>query len=138
MEEKRCAHCGCPLDLNPRSKNQRYCGKKECQRARKRLWQKAKMATDPDYRANQRECNKDWRDRNPDYWRDYRKSHPGYAERNRLLQKARRAGGNASIFATEASVADFLGGARNFWIIPEGRVAKMDAFPLKVTMFPAI
>ena len=55
MEEKRCAHCGCPLELNPRSKNQRYCGKKECQRARKRLWQKNKMATDPDYRANQTE-----------------------------------------------------------------------------------
>jgi len=50
MEEKRCAHCGCPLDLNPRSKNQRYCGKQECQRARKRMWQKNKMATDPDYR----------------------------------------------------------------------------------------
>lgn len=106
MEEKRCAHCGCPLDLNPRVKNQRYCEKKECQRARKRLWQKAKMATDPDYRANQQECNRAWRGRNRDYWRNYRKNHPRYVERNRLLQKARR----------------------------HRRVAKMDAFARKVVL----
>ncbi len=49
MDEKRCAHCGCPLELKARSRNQRYCGKKECQGARKRLWQKNRMATDPDY-----------------------------------------------------------------------------------------
>lgn len=60
MERKRCAHCDCLLDWNPRSNNQRYCGKKECQRTSKRTWQKHKMATDPDYRANQRACNKAW------------------------------------------------------------------------------
>lgn len=47
MEEKRCAHCACLLDLNPRSKNQRYCGERECQRARKRAWQKNRMAAEP-------------------------------------------------------------------------------------------
>ena len=95
MEEKRCAHCGCLLDLNPRSKNQRYCGKKECQRARKRAWQKNKMATDPDYRANQRECNKAWQEKNRHYWRNYRKNHPEYAERNRLLQNSPGGAGDA-------------------------------------------
>jgi class 3 adenylate cyclase len=89
-------------------KNQQYCGKKECQRARKRSWQKEKIATDPDYRANQRECNKAWRGRNPDYWRHYRKNHPRYVEKNRLLQKARR----------------------------RRRVVKMDAFAIKVVLVP--
>lgn len=48
------------------------------------------MATDSDYRADQQECQKAWREKNPDYWRNYRKEHPAYVERNRLLQKARR------------------------------------------------
>lgn len=131
MEEKRCAHCGCPLDLNPRVKNQRYCGKKECQRARKRLWQKAKMATDPDYRANQQECNKAWRGRNPDYWRNYRKNHPRYVERNRLLQKARR---RRHVAKMDASGPDLFVRTGTYWLIPEKGVAKMDAFTRKVVL----
>jgi hypothetical protein len=131
MEEKRCAHCGCPLDLNPRAKNQRYCGKKECQRARKRLWQKEKMATDADYRANQQECNKAWRGRNPDYWRNYRKSHPRYVERNRLLQKARR---RRRVAKMDASGADSFVSTGTYWLIPEKGVAKMDAFARKVVL----
>ncbi|NTV42668.1 MAG: hypothetical protein HGA63_05150 [Syntrophobacteraceae bacterium] len=131
MEEKRCAHCGCPLDLNPRVKNQRYCGKKECQRARKRLWQKGKMATDPDYRANQQECNKAWRGRNPDYWSHYRKNHPRYVERNRLLQKARR---RRCVAKMDASGADSFVRTGTYWLIPEDGVAKMDAFARKVVL----
>jgi hypothetical protein len=131
MEEKRCAQCGCPLDLNPRVKNQRYCGKKGCQRARKRLWQKGKMATDPDYRANQQECNKAWRDRNPDYWRNYRKNHPRYGERNRLLQKTRRC---RRVAKMDASSADSFVSTGTYWLIPEKGVAKMDAFARKVVL----
>ncbi len=131
MEEKRCAHCGCPLDLNPRAKNQRYCGKKECQRARKRLWQKGKMATDADYRANQQECNKAWRGRNPDYWRNYRKSHPRYVERNRLLQKARRC---RRVAKMDTSGVDSFVSTGTYWLIPEKGVAKMDAFARKVVL----
>jgi len=114
MEEKRCDHCGCFLDLNPRCKNQRYCRKKECQRARRRTWQREKLAADPDYRANQRECSKAWRDGHPDYWSNYRRSHPGYAQRNRLLQKARRTRQNASIFATAAVRGDPFAGTRTY------------------------
>ena len=131
MEEKRCAHCGCRLDSNPRAKKQQYCGRKECQRARKRAWQKEKMATDPDYRANQRECNKAWRDRNPDYWRNYRKTHPQYAERNRLLQKARR---RRRVAKMDALACDSLVRTGTYWLIPEGGVAKMDALARKVVL----
>jgi hypothetical protein len=121
------------LDLNPRAKNQQYCGRKECQRARKRAWQKKKMATDPDYRANQRECNKAWRDRNPDYWRNYRKTHLQYVERNRLLQKARR---RRRVAKMDASASDSLVRTGTYWLIPEGGVAKMDALARKVVLVP--
>lgn len=32
-------------------KNQRYCGARDCQQARKNAWQREKQQTDPDYRS---------------------------------------------------------------------------------------
>jgi hypothetical protein len=58
--------------MNPRLKQQRYCKRAECQRVRKRKWQRMKMAADPDYQSNQRDAQQQWRERNPDYWRLYR------------------------------------------------------------------
>ena len=51
----RCANPSCRrLFLpNPQVKNQQYCKKKACQRLRKNLWQKHKMASDADYQDNQ-------------------------------------------------------------------------------------
>jgi len=134
MEEKRCAHCGCLLDCNPRSKNQRYCGKKECQRARKRMWQKNKMATDPDYRANQKDCNKAWQEKNRNYWRDYRRRHPQYTERNRLLEFARRSRRRVAKMDASEKISSLKTGT--YWLIPEDGVAKMDAFAGKVLLVP--
>lgn len=68
-----CACCRREVRANPRSKDQRYCGRPECQKERKRKWQQVKIATDPDYRANQREAQKSWRERNSDYWRKRKK-----------------------------------------------------------------
>ena len=85
----RCAHCRCQFVLNSRLKDQRYCGRSECQRARKRLWQRIKIATDADYQLNQKAAQKHRQQEHPHYWRDYRKRHPDYAEGNRRLQKQR-------------------------------------------------
>jgi hypothetical protein len=64
-----CACCRRRLPANPRIKNQRYCAEVACQRQRKQHWQQIKMATDPDYRANQQDAYRVWRGKNPDYWR---------------------------------------------------------------------
>jgi hypothetical protein len=85
----RCAHCRCLFLPDPRIKTQRFCANKTCQRARKTLWQRDKMATDPDYRANQRDCQSSWKRRHRDYWRQYRQRRADYTERNRLLQRHR-------------------------------------------------
>ena len=85
----RCAHCQCLVLPNPRVKTQRFCSNKACQRARKAQWQRAKLATDPDYRANQRDCQQRWQHHHPQYWREYRQQHAAYRERNRLLQQHR-------------------------------------------------
>ena len=91
MKQIRCAHCGHLFDPDPRVKNQRYCSDKECQRARKKLWRRHKLATDPDYKANQIDSHKTWRENNPEDWRKYRERNPAYAERNRSRQRARMA-----------------------------------------------
>jgi hypothetical protein len=103
MNKVRCAHCHYSFIPNHRIKNQRYCRKKECQRARKSAWQRRKLDTDPDYKANQRECQKSWSARNPDYWQSWRALHPEYGTRNRNLQKARRSRRRRRIAKMDAS-----------------------------------
>jgi hypothetical protein len=100
-------HCGRLFDPNPRVKNQRYCAEKSCQRARKGQWQKEKLTVDPDYKANQRDCQIDWHTRHPGYYRKYRQEHPRYCQRNTLLQRGRNA--KARVIATmDASVQKVL------------------------------
>jgi len=84
---KQCEHCG--KSFIPGRSNQRYCNSRDCQKSRKRQWQKKKMQTDPDYRANQKDAQKRWRKKNKDYSQKYRSSHPAYVERNRQLQTKR-------------------------------------------------
>ena len=89
IESSICVHCSREFKSNPRVKKQRYCKKKQCQRARRALWQRRKMATDPDYKDNKLRCQNQWHASRPEYYSDYRKKHPEYTERNRLLQQLR-------------------------------------------------
>ena len=67
--EKTCLCCKRRFIAHPAVRHQRYCSDPECQKARKRNWQKEKLASDSDYRANQAEAQRQWRSRNRDYWR---------------------------------------------------------------------
>lgn len=103
MENRQCVACGQSFCPRPQAPKQSYCSAAACQRERRRLWQKSKRQTDPDYRDNQRRAQQAWCARHPDYWHNYRSSHPGYVERNRAQQRER----NGSS--------------------PRGKIAKMDA-----------
>jgi len=78
VEMRECLACGECFEPCRTVKEQKYCSKPECQRERKRRWQRAKLADDPEYRENHRNSQKQWRERNPDYWRKYRKKHQDY------------------------------------------------------------
>ena len=86
---QHCACCGRPFEPRPQVPDQAYCSAPDCQRARKRQWQRAKLQSDPDYRINQRAAQQAWSQRNPDYWRSYRDAQPDYVQRNREQQKSR-------------------------------------------------
>ena len=87
--EKRCLCCKRRFIPHPAGRDQQYCSNPKCQKARKRAWQKEKLASDSDYRANQAEAQRQWRSRNRDYWRRDRKRNPVYTERNRIGQRDR-------------------------------------------------
>ena len=87
--EKRCECCKRRFIPRPTVRHQEYCSNPECQKARKRNWQKEKLASDSDYRANQAEAQRQWRSRNWDYWRQYRRRNPAYTEGNRMGQRER-------------------------------------------------
>lgn len=145
MEKIPCCGCGRYFIADPRQKNQRYCGDKACQRARKAEWQRKKMADDPEYRANQKQSQADWLSSNGDYWKRYRETHPEQAERNRALQnvrnKRRRSRGAIKMDVTAIAKMDALRSGKSsvdswlpgsFWMVPT--IAKMDA--IKVIMHP--
>jgi hypothetical protein len=87
--EKTCLCCKKRFKFHPAVRDQRYCSDPECQKARKRKWQKEKLSNDSDYRANQAEAQRHWRSRNKGYWEAYRKKNPAYTEKNRLGQRER-------------------------------------------------
>jgi len=87
--EKTCLCCKKCFKPHPAVPDQEYCSDPDCQRARKRKWQKEKLANDSDYRANQAEAQRQWRGRNKEYWREYRRRNPAYTETNRIRQRER-------------------------------------------------
>ena len=86
---RRCKHCQKLFTPCLHVPDQEYCSAEDCQRARKRKWQKEKLASDSDYRAAQKEAQERWIEKNPRYWKKYRKEHNLYTERNRDQQRER-------------------------------------------------
>jgi len=136
MQKERCAHCGSRFVPDPRIKNQRYCGKLQCQRARKTSWQRQKLAADPDYQADKRDSQRAWLSRNPGYWQNWRARHPGYVERNRIGQENRR--NRCKNRVAKMDALDPFSGIKtgSYYIIPDSDeiVAKMDASAKKVRL----
>jgi len=138
--EISCSHCGRLFKPSPRHKNQTYCMRSECRRARKAAWQRYKMKTDPDYRRNQRTSQAQWIRQNPGYWRRYRKKNPRKAERNRILQtirnRKRRKKGDAKmepsdlIAKMDASKQKQFQPYGQFLLVP--MIAKMDALKVNI------
>ena len=89
MEGRRCAACGEAFRPCPRVGDQKYCGKEECRRVRRRRWQLAKRQSDADYLDNQVRAQRSWLEKNSTYWRAYRSGRPDYAQANREKQRQR-------------------------------------------------
>lgn len=138
MDRIRCTACDDLFTPRRNIPDQRFCSKPECQRERRRRWQRQKLKADPDYRANQAAAQRRWRERNPDYWRRYRQSHPAYTERNREQQHQRnRKRGRIAASPSAPAIAKmdvcraqmgFASGTYRLIPVSERGIAKMDAY----------
>jgi len=130
--EKTCPHCGRKFLPHPAVLNQRYCGSTDCQKARKRKWQKEKLTSDPGYRENQAAAQKAWRERNKGYWREYRKENRHYREKNRLRQRVRNRQ-RRMIAKMDALEAKTLISPGRYRLVPlYGKIAKMDELIVEI------
>jgi hypothetical protein len=116
---------------------QRFCKEKACQRERKRRWQQAKRASDPDYRLNQGQAQRSWGARHPEYWQGYRRDHPEYCERNREQQRERdrrRAQGHLAKSDVWTGESTIPSGTYQLTPVGSGSLAKMDAWMVEISL----
>jgi hypothetical protein len=134
---RRCASCGQTFRPRPQVSEQRFCAAKACQRERKRRWQQAKRASDPDYRLNQAQAQQSWGARHPAYWQEYRRSHPEYCERNRKQQRERDRRRAQTRLATMDAWTDesvIPSGTYRLTPVTSGKLAKMDAWTVAIAL----
>jgi|APSaa5957512576_1039674.scaffolds.fasta_scaffold148432_1 hypothetical protein len=89
MKMKKCKCCNKPFIPSHKHPNQIYCFRIDCKKKRKAMYQRKKMKNDVDYRANQKNANKQWLKSNKNYYKDYRKKNPDKVKRNVILQAIR-------------------------------------------------
>lgn len=130
--EKTCPCCKSNFVPHPAVKNQQYCGSADCQRARKRKWQKEKLADDPDYRENQAAAQREWRSRNRHYWREYRKRNPAYSEQNRLRQRERNRQRRSIAKMDEPGAKTVISSGRYRLVPLYGKIANMDELIVEI------
>ncbi|MFZ6673664.1 hypothetical protein [Undibacterium sp. Xuan67W] len=136
MEIKHCVTCGQVFQPRPQVPQQCYCSAKECQRERRRRWQRDKLKHDPDYQDNQARAQQAWSNRNSNYWREYREAHPEYVDRNRTQQRERnQRPQNAAIAKMDVSipVIPLPSGIYRLHLIVPNEIAKMDVWTVEIT-----
>jgi len=137
MESKQCAGCGKPFRPRAQTPKQCYCASPACQRERRRRWQVKRRQSDLDYQDNQSRAQVSWAERHPDYWREYRRTHPAYSERNRSLQRERDARRRERVLAKmDVWTRDSPVPSGTYRLRPVTRedLAKMDAWMVEITV----
>lgn len=138
---RRCVYCGADFTPRPNIPDQRYCSSAVCQRQRRYEWHKRKLHTDSDYLVNQQRAQSDWQARHPDYWRNYRRSHPEYCQRNRELQRIRNSEHHTSAIAKmDASPVsvELLEGLYLIKFVGAYDFANMDEYLVQITAVRAL
>ena len=72
MQQNPCFYCKKKFQPSRYRPDQRVCSSADCQRRRRNDYHRNKLATDPVYREQCRDSQRDWRARNPSYMRLYR------------------------------------------------------------------
>ena len=141
--KRACRCCGCWFMPRANVPDQQYCSRRTCQNARRQRWRKQKLLSDADYKANQYDAQRRWLEKNPDYWMQYRATHPAYRRRNRQLQIERNKKRSlvrmdadsliAKRYALEAQ-SDIISGIYRMIPVEGAMIAKSDAYLVRLNL----
>ena len=136
MSTRSCAACGKLFVPRPQNPNQQFCSEPECQRERRRRTQAERRANKPETGANSAQYYRDWRIKNPDYWKHYRATHPEYAERNRIQQRQRNKARKNFDIANEAvwPAHPFIGGLFRLSPVTGRKIANEAAWIVQISV----
>lgn len=137
MGIRRCLACGDSFRSRPQVPDQSYCSKSQCQRERRKLWQRERREADDDYRDNQDRAHKKWLASNPGYWQRYRAANPQYVEKNRAQQRIRNDARKAEPVANmdvSPSVSPVASGTYRLSLAQAEEIANMDAWIVEITV----
>ena len=105
------------------------------------------MKNDADYRQDQKNAQEDWKNNNPDYWKNYRIDHEQYTDRNRDQQRRRnlnKRAKSASANKTEPIAKmdaikperTILSGKYQLIPMAPDMIAKMDTLIVEISTIP--
>ena len=89
MSDHRCRYCRQLFQPSRFHPQQAVCSQVSCRRQRLRDYRQQKTRSDPVYAQVVCESRKKWRDANSGYQKQYWRTHPQAAERNRQQQRGR-------------------------------------------------
>ena len=140
MRERLCRYCQKSFQPSKFQPRQMVCGESVCQRKRRTEYHWRKIATDPEYREVCRDSPRKWRDRHPDYWKQYRAAHPNAADRNRQQQKLRDRRQHLRKLANNTSARDLKHSAAEVWLVGAGAefLANNNSAPGQVWVIEAL
>jgi hypothetical protein len=140
-----CCHCRRRCRKNVHLKgNQRYCGSKACQQARKNRWERDRLKRDSTYLLKRCSSKKAWYSKYPGdrYQSSYRANHPGYVSDNREKQHLRALKEpempmEAQIVKTDALSSESLVSKGFYVLMPykktcPGKIVKPDALIIEL------
>lgn len=87
--QRQCVSCGTRFRPHPRlGTRQKTCGKEACQQRHRAGYRRRYRIENP--QVEQEYEQKRRSSRSPDFWKNYRKSHPAYTSRNRAQARLRK------------------------------------------------
>lgn len=131
---RQCPACGLPFEVRPQTPGQRFCPSPECQRQRRREWQRQRLRTDADYRENQARAQRVWASDHAEYWRLYRIRHPAYSDRNREQQRRRNVRRRIAKMDAWRNLTAVPSGLYALAPASSGLIAKMDSWIVRITV----
>jgi hypothetical protein len=118
MEEKVCRYCIHKFRPSRYHPDQKVCSSGDCQRRRRTDYHRKKLVEDPGYRAQCRDSQQKWRDKNPhymkSYWADRRAGDLLNAKKSRLTSELN----HLLKLAKNNSAVDLRSLDASIWLVP--------------------